>query len=531
MGWQDAEIVGGEQIEEPAVIETQGAIMPPQWSGADIVQKYHSGEQTPQARAATEELSRRGLLDLIGERATERGQAIAESAERRIGEGGIVKALFEAPTIAATTAGQAAGLAGDIGGEIIKKGVGAITPEPVKEAVKGGLKDALDTPIGQAALKLFEVGGDAWGSFKESYPDAALAIEGGVNLATLGGGAKVAKETGKVATLAGKEAADIGTDIINIASKRMPEAIEKDLDNVISSHMMKAVRPSVAGKKSYSQFKKTMADSKDAVKAIVANKENLNLTDEFGDVVEGLPQNLRHFSQAIENTKKHVFSKYDELAEASGENVIDMTGAKKALEEIVDNKSLQIANPGASAYAAERLKALEGMDLTAREAQDAIAALNSKLDSFYKSPDYNAASNAVVDSVLANNIRKSVDDMIETASGPSYGELKKQYGSLKAIEKDVLNRAIVDARKNAKGLIDFTDIFSGAQAVSALSGAGLPAMAQAATAKGIASYWKRLNDPNRYVKRMFSKTEDLMKKSEGFTPESKLGKKLVQGAE
>lgn len=526
-----SELPEGFVVDEQPTIPTKAdsASALPTGFGIDIVSKYHNGELSPNARAATEELGRRGVLDLLGSKAQERGMVVAEAAERRIGEGGMVKALFEAPTIAAVTAGQAAGLAGDIAGEAISRGVGAVTPEPVKEMVKGGLREALDTPIGQAALKLFEVGGDAWGSFKERYPDAALAVESGVNLATLGGGAKVTSETAKIAKIAGKEVADVGTDIVSLATKQMPEALEKSLDNVISSHMMKAVRPSVAGKKSYSQFKKTMADSKDAVKAIVTNKENLNLTDEFGDVVEGLPQNLRQFSQSIENTKKQIFSQYDDLAETAGENIVDTSGAIKALEEIVDSKSLKIANPGSSSYAADRLEALKGVELTAKESQDAIAALNSKLEGFYKSPDYNAASNAVVDSVLANNLRKSVDDMIESATGPSYGELKRQYGSLKSIEKDVLNRAIVDARKNAKGLIDFTDIFSGSQAVSALSGAGLPAMAQAATAKGIASYWKRLNNPNRYVKRMFSKAEDLMKKGEEFVPQSKLGKKLVQG--
>ena len=70
-----------------------------------------------------------------------------------------------------------------------------------------------------------------------------------------------------------------------------------------------------------------------------------------------------------------------------------------------------------------------------------------------------------------------------------------------------------DARKNSKGLIDYTDIFSGGQVVSGILSGNPAAIASGVTQKSISAYFKFLNNPNRAVKQMFESADKLTKKS------------------
>ena len=149
---------------------------------------------------------------------------------------------------------------------------------------------------------------------------------------------------------------------------------------------------------------------------------------------------------------------------------------------------------------------------TTTEAQEAITTLNDSLQSFYRNPSYDTASKAYVDSLIANKMRSSLDDVIEKTTAKQYQVLKNRYGALKTIEKDVTKRAIVDARKNVKGLVDFSDIISSSAAIHGLLAANPATLASAATSKGMAAWIKRLNDPNKIVGNMFNKSERLIQK-------------------
>jgi hypothetical protein len=75
------------------------------------------------------------------------------------------------------------------------------------------------------------------------------------------------------------------------------------------------------------------------------------------------------------------------------------------------------------------------------------------------------------------------------------------------MEKEVNHRSIVDARKNVKGLLDFSDIFSGAEALKGLLTMDPASFATGVAARGIKNWYKRLNDPNVQIKNMFERVD------------------------
>ena len=107
-------------------------------------------------------------------------------------------------------------------------------------------------------------------------------------------------------------------------------------------------------------------------------------------------------------------------------------------------------------------------------------------------------------------MRRLLDEAVEMTpttwgSDKGYTELRRTYKSLKTIEADVAKRFVVEARKNGKGLIDFSDIFSGAEIVRGLVKMDPGSMAAGATARGIKEAYKAWNSPDRAIKMMFKK--------------------------
>lgn len=296
---------------------------------------------------------------------------------------------------------------------------------------------------------------------------------------------------------------------------------EKTLDATIDKAFLKAIKPSATGKSEFSGFSSYGRRARQAIKDIVANKDTLGLTDDMGEPVNTLPQNLNQFSKAIESRKADVFRQYDAMATKAGER-----GATVNLNPIVAKLKAEMANkvtrdlaPQTTEYAQWRIESLtESGSYTALEAQEAIKVLNNRLQAFYRNPSYDTASRAYVDSIIADGLRKALDNAIEVKAGAGYQDLKNLYGSLKAIEKDVNRRMIADLKKSNKGLSDFvTDSFLSHQTVKAILLKDPGILLSTGAAKGITSWYKMLNDPNRIVRQLFEDVEDAMKAGDGRT--------------
>jgi hypothetical protein len=294
------------------------------------------------------------------------------------------------------------------------------------------------------------------------------------------------------------------------------ESLAADLSKAIRTGVEKSIRPSVIGQRTFPQMEKYLSRAETAVKTIIENKDNLELSSVSGDVVKGkLPQTLKQFSQAVDQTKIEIFKQYDALTkEAGGQGArIGLNPIVSELRGIADDAIVSDFNPKIGKYAVDLADRLETRgSYTAEEVQKGISTLNNSLDAFYKNPSFENASQAQVDAMVVNNLRSSLDTAIENITGSDYQVLKNKYGALKTIERDVNRRAIVDARKNPKGLIDFSDIFSGSQVVHGILSLDPSIFTAGLTAKIIASTIKFMNNPNRIVKSMFGDAEQVMQK-------------------
>jgi len=330
-------------------------------------------------------------------------------------------------------------------------------------------------------------------------------------MATLVGGRGAVKGVEETLALS-RKGLKAGEEALDVARKNIKNASIVRAEQAIEEGLEKGIKPSLTGsKKTLSGMEKWKQDARQAVDTIIENENNLKLVDEFGEGVEGLPQNLKQFSDSIDQTKKGIFKQYDELAkEATGKgSKLDLKDVGSELDKVVKNKVLQTERPEIVKYAKEKIKRYSKVSYSPDEAQEAIKILNQSLESFYRNPSYDSASKAYIDALVVNNMRKNLDELITNATGSEYQALRNQYAALKSIEKDVVHRTLVDAKKSSKGLIDFTDIFSGGEAVAGILSLNPSLLAKAATQKAIKEWFKFMNDPNTIIKNMFQKAKSV----------------------
>jgi hypothetical protein len=443
-----------------------------------------------------------GFMSRVGQDLTKRADNITQMMGRNTADG-FIQGVANIPQMAGLAAGQVAGGAADIVGEGIQGTYKTVVPEPAQKAISGGVSAVMNTPLGKMGARGAQAVGETYQNFKTSYPDAAMALEGVANIAGLGYGGKAA---GKLAK--------------GIIKQPAPEVVKahlsKQYSTMVKNEINKAIRPGVEGKRTYGQAQNFYTKAEKAVTDIVQNKNALSLVDEFGDAKPGtLPGSLSQFSQAIQQGKSNVFNQYTGIAGQAGEAGarVNLQPVAKELDSIITNTSLIDNAPEIVKYAKSRAKTyLKRGTYSTKEAQDTIAHLNSSLENFYKNPSYEAGSKAYVDSLIANTLRKKLDNIIEETVGGNYQELKNKYGAYKAIEKDVNRRAIVDARKSGKGLIDFSDVFSGERAAAGILTLNPVLVGEAAAIRGISALIKRINDPNRHVKSLFQNAEKIQNK-------------------
>lgn len=318
-------------------------------------------------------------------------------------------------------------------------------------------------------------------------------------------------------------ALDEATSIPNIAgnvadaagamASKLTQRSESQIEGAIVDKFQKGVKPLIGARQTAAGAEKYKSDIVTGAKAIQENAPNLSFITDFGEVIVGkIPQSLQQLSDALEQTKRSIFQKYDALAKTAGDAgvTIDVGDISKELSAVTGNKALQLTNPKAVKYAEElqqRLLATGSLDATT--AQDVIQNYNKSLEAFYRNPTYDTASQAAIDAMVANKMREALDAGVSSITGEEYGALKSQYGALKNIERDVVKAALRDARKNTKGLIDLTDVFSGGQVVNGILSMNPATIGQGITAKAIAAFYKYLNDPNRAIKGLFENVSKL----------------------
>jgi hypothetical protein len=364
----------------------------------------------------------------------------------------------------------------------------------------------------QAGAKLHQ-GVEAAKGWLEKHPttkklaeDVAytIAAPGGVRLAkeAVGGAADVVK--GAAGTIAGaaKGAVDVLKPAIN------SEAVDKAIKEGVS----KGIKPTVVGKPSQAKMTGFYDKAKDAINTIADNRDNIKIVDEEGEAVHH-PRSALEMAQAIDQAKKVIYNKYHDMALKAGDQgaTVNVQPIVDNLKKIVGNEEKGIApnlklSPKVRDYAGsmiDEIKELQGQ--SPEIVEERIKELNSTLQNFYMNPDRVAKAKAQVDASIAQQLRDNLDEQITSAQGPGYDVLKKQYGALKGIEKEVNKRALVNARRSKKSVFDLTDIFTGGEILTGLATMNPAMVLKGATGLGIKELWKKINNPDRYIEKMFNR--------------------------
>lgn len=352
-------------------------------------------------------------------------------------------------------------------------------------------------------------------NFAVANPNAEEVFSDATNvIGAFIGGAKAKPIRGAI-----NDAVDTAGNVSNTVLRRAQEltsASEKSIESKIINQYEKAIKPTITGKGTAGQVKQYRENELSGVNAIKENQSLLKFTDEAGDVVEGqLPKNLEQFGEAVEQTKSSIYKKYSDISKQSGEAglTVKMTSAIDELDAVINNKALDITHPETIRFAQEyQTRLRKNPEMGPEITEEIIKNINNDLKAFYRNPQSGEVSKMAVQALVVNKLRQSLEETISGATGKQYSALKRQYGSLVALEKDIVKASLRDARKNVKGLIDFSDILSGGQITSGLLSGNVALVGSGLAQKGIATFYKHLTNPNRGVKALFGDVDKLVKK-------------------
>jgi len=402
-------------------------------------------------------------------------------------------------------------MAAKFGGAVPTARTGPIDPDKFA-AARASAMQASEIPenkVGQAVSRVLSYPGELLGKGVKAASDKLLGPELAHKLSPY---ATIAAD---VAPLAGAKViagtAGSAADLASAITTRNPAKV----DSFIQRSFERAIKPSVAGKSTASQLAAYKDRAGSAIASIVENKANLRFTDPASGhpVVGELPKSIEQFGEAVEQTRQRIFQRYDAMAQAAGQQGARVTldAAARELDKIAGSKTVQDFSPQISSYAeslAETLRKRGGY--SAEEAQAAIQHLNQSLNAYYRNPTAEYAGRASVDAMVANQLRSGLDDAVEKAHGPGYQDLKNQYGALKTIEKDVIHRSVVEARKTTgSGVIgSIGDVASAEEVIRGALTLNPATIAGGAALKGAMAYLKYRRDPNRAVERLFKAADD-----------------------
>lgn len=475
--------------------------------GATPVRTMSKGFTLQELQAITPTTaSEPGYFRRVGQEFSRIGQDVISEAQRGA-------RVFQSGTQEETFTGGLRATAGLLRSGLRTTGAvarGAFTP--IFEAP--GVRQVVEK-VGEQALKIpgavdivTSIGG-----LVEKYPQQSRDIQDIIDIATLGGG-KIAEKP------LASEIRAVGSDITG-ATKAFLTPSEAEVQKNVIELFNRSIKPS---KKSIQKGARYENSVLNALRTIRGNADNLNIEDATGEIVNRTPETIQELRQAVEQTKEIVFNQYDSLAKQAGKTgaVINPAPIAKELETVISNRALQLTNPEVVAYAQNWATRLSGFgELDTETAQEIIKLMNRNLDAFYRNPTYDTASKVAVDAGIANHFRKSLDSAIEGATGEQYQALKSQYSALKAIESDVIGAAARDAKRNVRGLLDYTDIFTGGQMIGGILSLNPSMFTQGAIERGFKEYLKFLNDPNRAIANIF---DTLGETTKTFNPQSALGK-------
>lgn len=294
-----------------------------------------------------------------------------------------------------------------------------------------------------------------------------------------------------------------------------------NLDASIKESINQALRPSVM--KSDAQANKYYDNAITATKDIASNKEFIELQDPNGGFMPkgSLPDSLETMKQANIQMKEQLYGKWNNLTKmATGKGAMaDVQPIIDKYIEFANDKIMQTQYPELATWAETKATAFSNLGMIAPDQlQKMIQNWNSELDAYYRNPNPNDVSRTAVIAAVKNTANDVLSKMVEDQSVPLeyqglFSELKKKYAAQKAIEADLNRRATVFARQNPQSLLDYSNILTVRDAVTALSQLDFKSLARGAATKLMTSWMKEQNNPNIMIKKMFQNIDSHIKSS------------------
>lgn len=301
------------------------------------------------------------------------------------------------------------------------------------------------------------------------------------------------------------------------------DKIDKEISLGVEKGISKGIRDTQRGKLGWMDQQRYMDRAKVAVEDIVENKSILKLKDKNGYEITGkLPQNLKQMSQAINQRLESVWKEGEALIkQATGKGAdINLESIGSKLESMA-TEGLRLGDKTAYNHAIKLAEEFKNTGSTsASDAVETLKRINARIKGQIQSgkKGFTMSGRGFVDYEANVLIREQLDSIIENLTGKRYQPIRDKYAAYKTIEKDTINRLIVDARKNQYGVMDIADVFTGYHAVRGVLTWDIPTMTASFSSQALATIRKLGNDPNRIVRKMFSDVDKLVNKKSALTP-------------
>lgn len=302
----------------------------------------------------------------------------------------------------------------------------------------------------------------------------------------------------------------------------LPKTESDNIRKEASKYIERSIKPTVKGKQNQTAYNKFIDDTLDVAHSMSRNKDILQYSDDAWEIVTGkLPTNLRETSEALGNMKKVIYDQYNDIARQAWDAGarVNMNKAFDQLDDLTRDISQNISNPWTKGIVDNfKNTLLEYTDdagtISIDDAQKITQDFNQQLTAFFKNQNMNDVSKSSIVAKLNKWTKDAIDESIDDAFNNSisngssmttqYNQLKWLYSKIKTIEDEIAKRALVDARKNAKGLSStIIDSLSGWEFTDALLTLDPAKVAKSGVMQVISKYYNYLNNPNTQIKNLF----------------------------
>lgn len=307
---------------------------------------------------------------------------------------------------------------------------------------------------------------------------------------------------------------------------RLPKSQADNVRKEAEQYINKSIKPTVKWKMNQADYNKFIDDTLDIVDLMDKNKWILQYTDDAWNAVKWqMPTNMRETSETLWNLKKVLYDQYNEIAKQAGDAGarVNMNKAFQQLDDLSKDISQNIANPQTKNIIDTYKDALlqytdDAGTIAIEDAQKLTQDFNKQLTAFFKNPNMNDVSkNSIVAQLnkwTKDAINDSIDDVLDnsikngSSASSQYTQLKSFYGKIKTIEDEISKRALVEARKNAKGLSStILDSLSWWEFTSAVLSLDPVKASKAWVMNLISRYYNYVNNPNTQLNNLFKLVE------------------------